>query len=344
MEAMERVDRTRDRIHTAVRYTKLLLSEAEPSGLLSVAGTVRQQMQLLHGMASRTASLPDELDASDALKFEPTPARFEEALLTAYGYFVQPRSGSGGGGGGSSGPSSKPVSSLGLPTPSSTPQPPSPTHSSPLEGAHTGVVGHSHGSSAGPGGPGSSMLSSFGSHHLMKGNDLTHSVLLGGMGNGPPPRDHLSPSSMQQQQAQQHSRPTPADLNAMSGMTSIQEYNLQQLASLAGKVECQPGLNLNHHPSTSSLLLQQQLMQQEQQQHQQLRQHLQQQQMQQLQRHQQQQQQQRGTPSPHTAAPVSPFMLADLLSGDMNNMQALSNLQALAKLGSHGKSTRFIFS
>lgn len=137
MEAMERVDRTRDRIQTAVRYTKLLLSEAEPTGLLHVAGTVRQQMQLLHSTASRSAAIPDDLsgDASSGgeilLKFEPTPSRLEEALNSAFGYFIQPRS---SGGSSSAGSSSKPVSSLGLPTPSSTPQPPSPTHSSPLEG------------------------------------------------------------------------------------------------------------------------------------------------------------------------------------------------------------------
>lgn len=133
------------------------------------------------------------------------------------------------------------------------------------------------------------------------------------------------------------SRPSPADL-VPSGMTSIQEYNLQQLANLASKVDMH---HHGHHGHPSSaMLLQQQLIQQEQQQ-QQLRHHLQMQQQRQ-QSSFQQQQQQRATPSPHSSAnassqaQVSPFMLADLLSGDMNNMQALSNLQALAKLGSHG--------
>lgn len=301
MEAMERVDRTRDRIQTAVRYAKLLLSEAEPTGLLQLAGSVKTQMQLLHGTATRGPG--EDLDV--LLKFETSPVRFEEALNASYGYFVQQRSGSGGGSS-SSGPSSKPVSSLGLPTPSSTPQPPSPTHSSPLEGP--GPHG-THG-----GGP---LMGGYHAPMMKSGADLTHL----------PP--NLSPALQQQQQ--QQSQPQRAmDLNSMAGhhlnMTSIQEYNLQQLASLAGKAECQP--NHHHHQpqhqSTASMLQQMQEQQQ-------LRLHLQQQQL----------QRQRGTPSPHSvsaaAAAPSPFMLADLLSGDMNNMQALSNLQALAKLGSHGK-------
>ena len=301
MEAMERVDRTRDRIQTAVRYAKLLLSEAEPTGLLQLSASVKTQMQLLHGSATRGPG--DDLDV--LLKFETNPLRFEEALNASYGYFVQQRSGSGGS---SSGPSSKPVSSLGLPTPSSTPQPPSPTHSSPLEGSGP----HHHSSNSG-----GSMMSSYHAAMMKSGADLTHL----------PP--NISPS-LQQQRAN-------VDLNSMAGhlnMTSIQEYNLQQLANLAGKQsdhhhhhQQQQHHHHHHHNSTSSLL-QQQLLQEQQHQQQQLRLHL---------ERQQQMQRQRATPSPHSAAAQSPFMLADLLSGDMNNMQALSNLQALAKLGSHGK-------
>jgi hypothetical protein len=91
-------------------------------------------------------------------------------------------------------------------------------------------------------------------------------------------------------------------LGSVGSMTSIQEYNLQQLASLAGKAECQNSIQQHHH----------------------------------LQQHQRQQAglpPPRGTPSPHT---TSPFTLADLLAGDMNvTSHAFTNLQALAKLGSH---------
>lgn len=288
MEACERVDRTRDRIQTALRYTKSLLSDAEPIGLLHLSNVVKSQMQLLHATASR----PDDVDV--LLKFETNPARFEEALNNSYGYFVQ-RGGSGGSG--SIGAPSKPVSSLGLPTPSSTPQPPSPTHSSPLEVQSTQ----------------SSM--GYGMSSALK-NDLTQSGLLSSMADlGNSTTSDLSssiglssyPSSM----------PTSAsslralDLNSLGSvgsMTSIQEYNLQQLASLAGKAECQNAIQSTHG----------------------------------LQHSQQSQQSrqaasllaQRGTPSPH---PTSPFTLADLLAGDVNaTSHALSNLQALAKLGSHG--------
>lgn len=288
MEACERVDRTRDRIQTALRYSKNLLNEAEPIGLLHVANAVKSQMQLLHTTASRA----DDVDV--LLKFESNPARFEEALNHSYGYFVQ-RGGSGCSG--SIGAPSKPVSSLGLPTPSSTPQPPSPTHSSPLENQ-----------------PPQSSLG-YGLSSVLK-NDLNQTVLMPSMAEMANSSPDLS--STLNLSSYPNSMPTTTgslraiDLNhlgSVGSMTSIQEYNLQQLASLAGKAECQ-----NPIQSTHSL------------------------------QHQQQQQSRqstasllasRGTPSPH---PTSPFTLADFLAGDVNaTSHALTNLQALAKLGSHGK-------
>ncbi|XP_046639554.1 brain tumor protein-like isoform X2 [Daphnia pulicaria] len=287
MEACQRVDRTRDRIQTALRYTKVLLSEAEPAGLLHLSASIKAQMQLLHNAASRT----DEVDV--LLKFESNPSRFEEALNGSYGYFVQ----RGSSGVSSSGVPSKPVSSLGLPTPSSTPLPPSPTHSSPLESQP----------------PQSGSLSNIGyglSSGMLK-NDLTHSVLLSSMAdmtNAPPDLSAaLSLSSFTNSMTSSSSSPSmrALDLNSLGSvgsMTSIQEYNLQQLASLAGKAECQNSIQQHHH----------------------------------LQQHQRQQAglpPPRGTPSPHT---TSPFTLADLLAGDMNvTSHAFTNLQALAKLGSH---------
>lgn len=287
MEACQRVDRTRDRIQTALRYTKMLLSEAEPAGLLHLSASIKAQMQLLHNAASRT----DEVDV--LLKFESNPSRFEEALNGSYGYFVQ----RGSSGVSSSGVPSKPVSSLGLPTPSSTPLPPSPTHSSPLESQP----------------PQSGSLSNIGyglSSGMLK-NDLTHSVLLSSMAdmtNAPPDLSAaLSLSSFTNSMTSSSSSPSmrALDLNSLGSvgsMTSIQEYNLQQLASLAGKAECQNSIQQHHH----------------------------------LQQHQRQQAglpPPRGTPSPHT---TSPFTLADLLAGDMNvTSHAFTNLQALAKLGSH---------
>jgi hypothetical protein len=287
MEACQRVDRTRDRIQTALRYTKVLLGEAEPAGLLYLSTSIKAQMQLLHNAASRT----DEVDV--LLKFESNPSRFEEALNGSYGYFVQ----RGSSGVSSSGVPSKPVSSLGLPTPSSTPLPPSPTHSSPLESQP----------------PQSGSLSNIGyglSSGMLK-NDLTHSVLLSSMAdmtNAPPDLSAaLNLSSFANSMTSSSSSPSmrALDLNSLGSvgsMTSIQEYNLQQLASLAGKAECQNPIQQHHH----------------------------------LQQHQRQQAglpPPRGTPSPH---PTSPFTLADLLAGDMNvTSHAFTNLQALAKLGSH---------
>ena len=58
MESCERVDRTRERIQTATRYTNLLLAEAEPVGLLQLQSSVKAQMHLLHNTASR----PDDMD------------------------------------------------------------------------------------------------------------------------------------------------------------------------------------------------------------------------------------------------------------------------------------------
>ena len=293
MEACQRVDRTRDRIQTALRYTKMLLGDAEPTGLLHLSTSIKAQMQLLHNAASRT----DEVDV--LLKFESNPSRFEEALNASYGYFVQ----RGSSGVSSSGVPSKPVSSLGLPTPSSTPQPPSPTHSSPLESQP----------------PQSSSLSNYGLPPGMLKNDLNHSVLLPSMAdmtNAPPVLSAaLSLSSFANSMSSSSSSPSmrALDLNSLGSvgsMTSIQEYNLQQLASLAGKAECQNSIQQHHH----------------------------------LQQQQHQRQQAglpppRGTPSPH---PTSPFTLADLLAGDMNvSSHAFTNLQALAKLGSH--STYFLF-
>lgn len=297
MEACQRVDRTRDRIQTALRYTKMLLSEAEPAGLLHLSASIKAQMQLLHNAASRT----DEVDV--LLKFESNPSRFEDALNASYGYFVQ----RGSSGVSSSGVPSKPVSSLGLPTPSSTPQPPSPTHSSPLESqpqqsSNLPNIGYGHSSG-------------------MLKNDLTHQASLlpsmADMTNAPPDLSAaLSLSSFANSMSSSSSSPSmrALDLNplgSVGSMTSIQEYNLQQLASLAGKAECQNTI------------------QQQQQHH-----HIQQQQ------HHHQRQHAglpppRGTPSPH---PTSPFTLADLLAGDMNvTSHAFTNLQALAKLGSHSK-------
>lgn len=265
MEACERVDRTRDRIHTAMRYTKLLLNEADAAGLVQLHGCIRAQMHLLHNTALRT----DQVDVM--LKFETNPSRFEEALNASYGYFVNRcRSGSGGSG---SVPS-KAVSSLGLPTPSSTPLPPSPTHSSPVEGPLLTYQQHP-----------SSILK----------NDLSHSVLMSSMtpsltdmNNGPGADASAMPSfgSM-------------ATLPFPSSMTSIQEYNLQQLASLVGKSECQSAMGQQQHHQQPPAV--------------------------------------RATPSPH-AATTSPFTLADLLTGDMNvTSHAFTNLQALAKLGSNSK-------
>lgn len=287
MEACQRVDRTRDRIQTALRYTKMLLGEAEPAGLLHLSASIKAQMQLLHNAASRN----DEVDV--LLKFESNLSRFEDALNGSYGYFAQ----HGSSGVNSSGVPSKPVSSLGLPTPSSTPLPPSPTHSSPLETQP----------------PPSGNLSNIGygiSSGMLK-NDLTHSVLLSSMAdmtNAPPDLSSaLSLSSFANSMSSSSSSPSmrALDLNSLGSvgsMTSIQEYNLQQLASLAGKAESQNPIHQHHH----------------------------------LQQHQRQQAglpPPRGTPSPH---PTSPFTLADLLAGDMNvTSHAFTNLQALAKLGSH---------
>ena len=295
MEACQRVDRTRDRIQTALRYTKTLLGEAEPSGLLSLSQSVKAQMQLLHNAASRT----DEVDV--LLKFESNPSRFEEALNACYGYFVQ----RGSSGVSSGGVPSKPVSSLGLPTPSSTPQPPSPTHSSPLESQppQSGNLPNNLG---------------YGLPSPMMKNDLTHSALLPSMAdmtNAPPDLSAaLSLSSFANSMSSSSSSPSmrALDLNplgSVGSMTSIQEYNLQQLASLVGKAESQNPMQQHH--------LQQQ--------------------------HHRQQvglPPPRGTPSPH---PTSPFTLADLLTGDMNvTSHAFTNLQALAKLGSHSNYVLFI--
>ena len=133
MEACERVDRVRDRIQTALRYTKQVLSEAETAGLLNVHSCIKAQMQLLHNAATR----PIDESVHVLLKFESNVSRFEDAINSSYGYVIRPSSSQHSGGGSSSssivGITSKPVSSLGLPTPASTPQPPSPTHSSPLE-------------------------------------------------------------------------------------------------------------------------------------------------------------------------------------------------------------------
>ena len=292
MEACQRVDRTRDRIQTALRYTKMLLSEAEPSGLLHLSANIKAQMQLLHNAASRT----DEVDV--LLKFESNPSRFEDAINASYGYFVQ----RGSSGVSSGGVPSKPVSSLGLPTPSSTPQPPSPTHSSPLETQP----------------PQSANLTNIGyglSSGLLK-NDLSHPVMLPSMAemtNAPPDLSAaLNLSSFANSMTSSSSSPSmrALDLNSLGSvgsMTSIQEYNLQQLASLAGKAECQNPIQQQHHLQ-----------------------------------HQRQQAglpPPRGTPSPH---PTSPFTLADLLTGDLNvSSHAFTNLQALAKLGSH--STALVF-
>lgn len=214
MESCDRVDRTRERIQTAMRYTNMLLAEADPVGLLQLQSCIKAQMHLLHNTASRA----DETDL--VLKIESNPLRFEEAVNTSY-YFVNGCSGSS-----SSGIASKPVSSLGLPTPSSTPLPPSPTHSSPLEGA---PMSFAHASS------------------VLK-NDLSHSVLMSSMtdvSNGPP-RDvsTLNLSSLPSFNSMSSLR--TLDLNSALGsvgsMTSIQEYNLQQLASLAGKSESGSGM------------------------------------------------------------------------------------------------------
>ena len=130
MDACERVDRVRDRIQTALRYTKQVLSEAETAGLLNVHSCIKAQMQLLHNAATR----PIDESVHVLLKFEWNVSRFEDAINSSYGYVIRPSSSQHSGRGSSIvGLTSKPVSSLGLPTPSSTPQPPSPTHSSPLE-------------------------------------------------------------------------------------------------------------------------------------------------------------------------------------------------------------------
>jgi len=213
MESCERVDRTRERIQTAMRYTSMLLAEADPIGMLQLQSCIKAQMHLLHNTASRA----DETDL--ILKIESSPLRFEEAVNASY-YFVNGCSGSS-----SSGNASKPVSSLGLPTPSSTPLPPSPTHSSPLEGA---PMSFAHASS------------------VLK-NDLSHSVLLSSMTDvsNVPPRDvsTLNLSSLPSFNSMSSLR--TLDLNSALGsvgsMTSIQEYNLQQLASLAGKSESGSG-------------------------------------------------------------------------------------------------------
>ena len=277
MEACERVDRTRDRIHTALRYTKLLLNEADPAGLVQLHGCIRTQMHLLHNTALQT----DQVDVM--LKFETNPSRFEEALNSSYGYFVNRcRSGSGGSG---SVPS-KAVSSLGLPTPSSTPLPPSPTHSSPLEGPPLSYPSHP-----------SSILK----------NDLSHSVLMSSMTPSLADMGSVSADASTMSVSTMPAFGSMATMPFPASMTSIQEYNLQQLASLVGKSECQStiGQQQQHH-------------------------------------HQQQQQQPpavRATPSPH-AATTSPFTLADLLTGDMNvTSHAFTNLQALAKLGSNSNIT-----
>jgi len=281
MESCERVDRTRERIQTATRYTNLLLAEAEPVGLLQLQSSVKAQMHLLHNTASR----PDDMDV--LLKVESNPSRFEEAVNASY-YFVN-RCGS------SSGIASKPVSSLGLPTPSSTPLPPSPTHSSPLEGA---AMSFAHGCSS------SSTTSSGG----LK-NDL--SCHLSNVGAPPPPPDLSSlpsfnsmSSSMSMSMSNSMRNTTGLDLNlqalgsVVGSMTSIQEYNLQQLASLVGKSE---GSASGGGGGGSGVAAAQTSLPPP------------------------------GTPSPH---PTSPFTLADLLTGDMN-VNALNNLQALAQLGSH---------
>ena len=307
MEACERVDRTRDRIQTALRYTKMLLNEAEPSGLLHLSSSVKAQVQLLHNTASRT----DDVDV--LLKFDSNAARFEEALNASYGYFVQ----KGGSGGSSGGIPSKPVSSLGLPTPSSTPQPPSPTHSSPLEG-HSGPLQQR--------GSNSNLSNSMGyglSSGMLK-SDLTHSGMMPSMmdmANAPPElSEALRLASFNNSMSSSSVSPATMrnmDLNTLGSvgsMTSIQEYNLQQLASLVGKVECQNSIQQQRHMH---------------------QQHL------QLQRQQAGLPPPRGTPSPH---PTSPFTLADLLTGDLNvSSHAFTNLQALAKLGSHSKHNFTIF-
>ena len=280
MEACERVDRTRDRIQAALRYTKLLLEEAEPAGIVGLHACIKSQMQLLHNTASR----PDEVQV--CLKFESNPPRFEEALDACFGYFV---------GGAGSSTHSKPVSSLGLPTPSSTPLPPSPTHSSPLDvaGIHQAYL----------------------PSNILK-NDLTHSVLLSSLA-----ASHQSmaevPSQQAPQQQQQHdlsslnlsslsSSYNPLSsmrldpygssqepLGSVGSMTSIQEYNLQRLASLAGKNDCQSSMAQSNSGQQQA---------------------------------------------PGQGAP---FKLADLLPMNVSS-HALNNLQALAKLGSHGNLSRTI--
>jgi len=105
-----------------------VLTDVEPSGLLALHGAIKAQMSALHGAAAATRGAADDVHV--LLKFESSAQRFEDALDASFGYVVQAPAGVVG-----VAPPSKAVSSLGLPTPSSTPQPPSPTHSSPLEGA-----------------------------------------------------------------------------------------------------------------------------------------------------------------------------------------------------------------
>ena len=380
MEACERVDRTRMRMATALRFTRTLINEAEPAGLLNLHGRVKTQMQQLHNAAIR----PEDVQVQ--LKFEWNPARFEEALDNCYGYFLANQqqqqqqqqlqlqlqnnhtNRSSSSNGSSGGIPSKPVSSLGLPTPSSTPCPPSPTHSSPMEPL-VGQMGH-----------GSSMGG------FMMPNDLSHSVhVLNSMAditsNGAADLSaamnlsslanynsinmssmrnlehhqqqqhqqrlhqhqlnnhvlHHPQHQLQQQQQHHHQQQQQQHHGVDSGlgsgsMTSIQEYNLQRLASLVGKscATADEGPNpTSHH------------------QHHHHQQQQQQQQQKQVQRHS------NVAPSgnPSNAQMIAhrqsspPFTLADLLSGDHGNMSshALNNIQALAKLGSQSNPHLFLF-
>ena len=149
-------------------------------------------------------------------------------------------------------------------------------------------------------------------------NDL--SCHLSNVGAPPPPPDLSSlpsfnsmSSSMSMSMSNSMRNTTGLDLNlqalgsVVGSMTSIQEYNLQQLASLVGKSE---GSASGGGGGGSGVAAAQTSLPPP------------------------------GTPSPH---PTSPFTLADLLTGDMN-VNALNNLQALAQLGSHSKHFFFFFS
>ena len=242
MEACERVDRVRDRIQTVLHYTKQVLSEAETAVLLNVHSCIKAQMQLLHNAATR----PIDESVHVLLKFESNVSRFEDAINSSYGYVIRPSSSQHSGGGSSSssivGITSKPVSSLGLPTPASTPQPPSPTHSSPLEPP---LGGYTNLNAAAPPVPCGTMK-----------NDLSSSTS----------SNNLIMQSSMEQTMQHHGRNVGGQMNSAvnshltSGMTSIQEYNLQRLASLASAGK-QQQRNSNHnecHSSTHQRLQQQQ--------------------------------------------------------------------------------------